>query len=453
MWKYIEKIQECINPLKTWLQFWSCRACVLFTYCLMTYALSWIPGMAIDYASEWYNNSNIINYININSAFFQIICDWAILWLLVVDSSLQYLSQVLTTKIFQFEAYASLQSSQRREIRSQTRRTSLADKISLSSINSLLSFILNIIRPFVPSFVYNILHDGLYQFVIFGSFFFISPVFGSYILGYLLPIYTSILALHNLEELQHKISLWNHNQRQNLITPPPPSSSSFVESVPVKGNAGSELRSRIKNGAGNGILSPPKEKTWSSSIWSLIPTNMFSFKGNDDLEKNERKRQEMHKEADYVIRTIVDRLKYWIVFDMLLWIYYFIGEQIGLQYYIPLWNHAKLTLILWIQLPYVPYSALKVYEYVILPIRILDITHIEQKKKTDDVPTINTENDKLSLSVSPIQKRQDYNHEMKQQQPNEKEKRHRNGKINGKITKMSQSFQNLLDSDDESEDS
>eukprot|EP00486_Rosalina_sp_Unknown_P008352 CAMPEP_0201579458 /NCGR_PEP_ID=MMETSP0190_2-20130828/27020_1 /ASSEMBLY_ACC=CAM_ASM_000263 /TAXON_ID=37353 /ORGANISM="Rosalina sp." /LENGTH=236 /DNA_ID=CAMNT_0048013907 /DNA_START=1359 /DNA_END=2069 /DNA_ORIENTATION=+ len=232
------------------------------------------------------------------------------------------------------------------------------------------------------------------------------------------------------------------------------------ESSPVRGKNGGSLRSRTKNGTGNAILSPPKDQqqqskngtSWSSSLWNLIPTKMFSFNDNDDLDKTERKRKEMHKEADYVIATIVERLKYWIVFATLQWIYYFIGEQIGLQYYIPLWNHAKFALILWIQLPSVPYSAQKLYEFVILPVRILDITHIDghNKKKMDD--------NELSVSVSPIQRRrQDNNdHEMKQQQ-------HRNGTSNDRIsttkfiqqesgTKLSQSFQNLLNSDEESEE-
>lgn len=435
---------------------------------MITYLLSWIPSIAIDYVSEWYNDSFIINYININPAIFQLICDWAILSILIMDTSLQFLSQLLTTKIFQFEQSIQSQSQIRREIRS--RNTSLADKISLSSINSLLSLLLNILRPFVPSFIYNIIHDGLYQVVIFGSFLFISPVLGSHILGYLLPIYTSILALHNLQELQHKIALWNNNQRQDLITP----QISQCETSPIRGkNGGSHLRSRAKNGtSSSAILSPPREnveentkengQSWSSSLWNLIPTNMFSFTGNDDLEKAQRKRQEMHKEADYVIGTIVDRLKYWIVFATLQWIYYFIGEQIGLQFYIPLWNHAKFALILWIQLPYVPYSALKLYQFVILPIRILDITHIDHNtKKMDDYIPNSTDN-QLSVSVSPIQRKssdkdKDNDNDQDEMKQNHRNGTGRNGKINQFIeqpsgTKMSLSFQNLLNSDDESEE-
>jgi len=387
-----KSLQECISPLNKWLQFWSCRAFILFAYYVCEYLLSYLPTFILYGVNDY--------VVMEDTSLFEIIMDWSILWLLLIDSSLSFFATQLTAKIFQLDTniraanHDDSSSRRRTEIRSHS--TTLADRISLSSINSLLSFVLKMTRPFLPTFIYNIFHDGLYQFLIFFSFIFISPMMGSYLLGYLLPIYTSILALHSLQDLQHKIALWNNDQQYDLITPH--HSTLFSSSPPKNG-----IKHR-KNGKNPQvpILSPSKAKSnrvavsspssdsetdehlsWSSwslkSIRSVIVTPFNSFIGGES-DKNERKRQAMHQEANYVIQTIVDRLKYWVVFASIEWMYYFVGEQVGLQFYIPFWSHMKFALILWIQLPYVPYSALKLYEYVTLPIRVLDITHSEQKK-------------------------------------------------------------------------
>merc|ERR1711915_445199 len=94
------------------------------------------------------------------------------------------------------------------------------------------------------------------------------------------------------------------------------------------------------------------------SLWSLMPLKMFSFHGTDELKKNEQKRKAMHNEAENAIEAIVNRLKYWIVFAVFEWIYYLVEHKMN---FIPFWYHIKFALILYIQLPYVPMSALEIY--------------------------------------------------------------------------------------------
>eukprot|EP01083_Nonionella_stella_P300540 1026634_1 len=357
------RMKEGIDPLQSWLQFWCCRAFILFTYYVCCYVISYTPTVIM---------SRVTHYFDIHSALLEMICDWTILWWLVLDSSLSFFAKQLNAKIFASATHST-------EIKS----SSLADKVSLSSINSVLSLVLTFVRPFVPTFAYYIIRDGLYQFLIFFIFLFISPSFGSYVLGYLLPMYMSLVALSDLNQLQCKINLWNSNQRSELITP-----DLSLQNTP-KAKSLSQLRLRKKNH--NHILSPNNtqqhhiEDSWS--LWSLIPLSMFSFHGTDDLNKNERKRKQMHIEADSVLKTMVNRVKYWVVFASFEWLYFLIGQQIGLQYYVPFWNHTKFALILWMQLPYVPYNALALYDYIILPLRILDINDIDdasQNKDDDD---------------------------------------------------------------------
>ena len=275
--------------------------------------------------------------------------------------------------------------SQRRAIRS----GGLADQISLSSVNAVLSKMLSVIRLFVPNVVYEIIHDGLYQFLIFFSFLLFSPKLGCLMLGYLLPIYTSILALHQLHELHSKIELWNSDQRDELITPEPsllitnPTSNEMVRSRRKKGRSStSNVLSPSRSRADRPVpaVDDAESTSWSNLKYWLKPLNMFSFHGADDLNKNERKRKRMHQEADHVLSTIVDRLKYWIVFAAMEWVYCFIGDQLGLRHYVPFWNVFKFALILWLQLPYVPYTAPMLYEYLIVPVVILDITQSEDEQ-------------------------------------------------------------------------
>ena len=397
----LEQLRECIDPLRFWLRFWCSRAFILWTYHLIGYTLSFVPGIVAK---------QVMAYITTHHAVFAVISDWSILWLLVMDSSLNWIASHLSSTIFRVHiltedddinrrgsvsgltspSLSPSRGSRRREIRS----GGLADHISLSSVNALLSRMLSVIRLFVPNVVYETIHDGLYQFLIFFSFLLFSPKLGCLMLGYLLPIYTSILALYHLHELRSKIELWNSGQRDELITPEPsllitdPNSSQMLRSrrnrhrqtttnvlSPSRSNPVVSRRRNegISSNLDDGGASVSASKSWSSLRFWLKPLNMFSFHGTDDLTKNERKRKKMHQEADHVLSTIVDRLKYWIVFAAMEWMYYVIGEQLGLMYYVPFWNHIKFALILWIQLPYVPYSAQTLYEYLIVPVVVLDI--------------------------------------------------------------------------------
>merc|ERR1711879_810800 len=180
------------------------------------------------------------------------------------------------------------------------------------------------------------------------------------------------------------------NQRNVLITP----ESSLLITPSDSNHVEGQLRSRRNRQHHNStkVLSPIRSnpvplssrknksndndtasQSWSSLSFWLKPLDMFSFHGTDELSKNERKRKKMHQEADHVLSTIVDRLKYWMVFAVMEWGYQVIGDQIG--GYIPFWNHFKFALILWLQLPYVPYSASTLYEYLVIPVVVLDIGH------------------------------------------------------------------------------
>jgi len=369
-----KQLRECIDPLRFWLQFWSSRAFILWTYHIAVYALSFIPGIVAQ---------QVTAYIASHDAVFAVITDWTVLWLLTIDSSLSWIAGHLTATIFRVHDEFDDDGSGRHPIRS----SGLADRISLSSANAVLSKMLSVIRLLVPNVVYLIIHDGLYQFLIFFGFLLLSPRLGCLMLGYLLPIYTSILALHHLHELRSKIELWNNDQRDDLITPQP---SLLISNQRERERENERKSDSDRQRATSNVLSevrtqpddPPNEgvdeqngrsPSWSDLSFWLKPLDMFSFHGAADLDKNERKRAKMHQEADHVLSTIVDRLKYWIVFAATEWIYYFLGHHLGLMHYVPFWNSIKFALILWLQLPYVPYSAPMLYEYLILPVVVLDI--------------------------------------------------------------------------------
>jgi len=122
------------------------------------------------------------------------------------------------------------------------------------------------------------------------------------------------------------------------------------------------------------------EDTWTS--WSLrnlrtLSTRFTSLVGADEHSKNERKRKAMHQEASYVIQNMAERVKYLVVFAVMECVDYFVVQRIGVDCYVPFWNQIKLTCILWLQLPYVPYSAHAMYAYVVMPLYALDITHMD----------------------------------------------------------------------------
>ena len=100
---------------------------------------------------------------------------------------------------------------------------------------------------------------------------------------------------------------------------------------------------------------------------------MFSFHGEDELKRTDRKRKAIHHERREVMSSLMGWLKYWVVFAAVEWLQLFAGHQVGLAGWVPFWNFFRFVLILNLQLP-VPWGARYVYDVMVLPLRAMDIS-------------------------------------------------------------------------------
>jgi len=329
-----KQIRECIDPLSQWLYFWASRAAVQWVYFAAVYAISFVPELV----------TAALRPFLFEFAVMAVVSEWAILWLLAISAAPQWVVGRLSSSCFGF-ADDRQRGDRRREIAHRP-------LFSLSAANSLLLQILSVVRLAAPAVISEAIHDAVHQFAIFFVFFFVSPKTGALVLGYLLPIYCSIASLRNLRELRDKIDIWNSDRRRNLITP----DASMLAADPQRESK----------------QTPRASNRWA--FW-LKPLELFSFRGADDLTKNERKKRKMHHEADQVVSAMVQRLRYWIVFAAVECACFWIGRHFA--HFVPFWDHLKFALILWLQLPFTPFWSTDVlYRWLMAPVAALDIAHI-----------------------------------------------------------------------------
>lgn len=359
----------------------------------------------------------------------------------------------------------------------------MSSKISLATINNAIQFVLSILSPFLPRYINDIIQHSLYQLLICFTFSVTSPKLGCLLVGYLLPIYTSIINLTNWQNLhdnyQHvKIQLFDHRTRitrensndknnkngvmgsisepvdtklqakrarsrsvsvsdESLVqskskseseTPQPSNvmSESKSDGTFITSPLGSMSMSRMKrhdnkslskmrnknantnknkhknrkfeannniNNSNNSDGSSGTRSEWTlGSLGSKASQALSFFKEkigigeNVNLERLQfsnplkyenillNRESKLWKELNNSMIILIDWLKYWIIFIIFEIIWDFLSDDIGLSI-LPLWYQFKLIILFWLQLPSnVPFNAKYCFEFVIMPLYILDFS-------------------------------------------------------------------------------